>query len=64
MPKRESLYHKYPDYRVDLEPSGERVRVRLGGELIAVFGFGARDLLEFSELFLKDLVVEAHASLN
>ena len=35
MPKGESLYHKYPDYRVDLDPSRERVRVRFNGELIA-----------------------------
>jgi uncharacterized protein (DUF427 family) len=35
MPKRESLYHRFPDYRVDLEPGAERVRVRLEGELVA-----------------------------
>ena len=35
MPKGESLYHKYPDYRVDLDPSRERVRLRFNGELIA-----------------------------
>ena len=35
MPKGESLYHKYPDYRVDLDPSRERVRVRFNGEVIA-----------------------------
>ncbi len=35
MAKRESLYHKYPDYRVDLEPHPRRVRVRLGEETIA-----------------------------
>jgi uncharacterized protein (DUF427 family) len=35
MPQRESLYHKYPGYRVDLEPEPERVRVRLGGEVLA-----------------------------
>ena len=35
MPQRESLYHKFPDYRVDLEPEPERVRVRLGGEVLA-----------------------------
>lgn len=35
MPQRESLYHRFPDYRVDLEPSDERVRVRLGSELLA-----------------------------
>ena len=35
MPERESLYHKYPDYRVDLEPLDERVVVTLDGETIA-----------------------------
>ena len=35
MPKGESLYHKYPDYRVDLDPSRERVRVRYNGQVIA-----------------------------
>lgn len=35
MPKRESLYHKYPDYRVDLEPNPRPVRVMLAGEPIA-----------------------------
>ncbi len=35
MPRRESLYHKYPDYSVDLEPSSKRVRVKLNGEVIA-----------------------------
>ncbi len=35
MSRRESLYHKYPDYRVDLEPSGERVRIRWQGQVIA-----------------------------
>ena len=35
MPKRESLYHKYPDYSVDLEPNERRVRVRFNGEMIA-----------------------------
>ena len=34
MPKRESLYHKFPDYRVDLEPSDEHVRVTLAGETL------------------------------
>ena len=32
---RQSLYHEYPDYRVDLEPAEGRVTVRLAGELIA-----------------------------
>ncbi len=35
MAKRESLYHKYPDYRVDLDPSTTRVRVSFAGEVIA-----------------------------
>ena len=35
MPRRESLYHRYPDYRVDLEPSRQRVRVRFAGEVVA-----------------------------
>jgi uncharacterized protein (DUF427 family) len=35
MPERESLYHKYPEYRVDLEPNPERVQVRVAGELVA-----------------------------
>ncbi len=35
MPKRESLYHRFPDYRVDLEPEERRVRVRWAGELLA-----------------------------
>ncbi len=35
MPKGESLYHRHPDYRVDLEQGAERVRVRFAGETIA-----------------------------
>ena len=35
MAKRESLYHKFPDYRVDLDPSTTRVRVTFGGEVVA-----------------------------
>jgi uncharacterized protein (DUF427 family) len=35
MPKGESLFHKYPDHRVDLEPSDQRIRVRAGGEIVA-----------------------------
>ncbi len=34
MPKGESLYHKFPDYRVDLEPSERRVVVRFNGEVV------------------------------
>ena len=35
MPKQESLYAKYPDYRVDLEANPEHIRVSLGGETLA-----------------------------
>ncbi len=35
MASGESLYHEYPDYRVDLESGEGRVRVHLDGELIA-----------------------------
>lgn len=35
MPQRESLYHRFPDYRVALEPSARRVRVRVDGEVVA-----------------------------
>jgi uncharacterized protein (DUF427 family) len=35
MPSQESLYHKHPDYRVELEPNPKRVRVELAGEVIA-----------------------------
>lgn len=35
MPRGESLYGEYPDYRVDLEPNDARVRVFLGEEAIA-----------------------------
>ena len=35
MPRGESLYHRYPDYRVDLEPNPRRVRVTLRGQIIA-----------------------------
>ena len=34
MPRGESLYHKYPDYRVDLEPGDRRVTVRFNGEIL------------------------------
>jgi uncharacterized protein (DUF427 family) len=35
MSRRESLYHKFPDYRVDLEPSATRVRVKIGDTTLA-----------------------------
>jgi uncharacterized protein (DUF427 family) len=35
MPKRQSLYDKVPDYKVDLNPSPQRVLVLFGGEAIA-----------------------------
>jgi uncharacterized protein (DUF427 family) len=35
MSRRKSLYHQYPDYRVDLAPSSERIRVRWRGKLLA-----------------------------
>ena len=35
MPKGQSLYSKYPEYRVDLEPNAKRVRVALGTHTIA-----------------------------
>lgn len=35
MAKGESLYHKFPDYRVDLAASAERVRVRFNGKVVA-----------------------------
>ncbi len=35
MPRGESLYHRYPDYRVDLEPNPRRVQVTLRGQIIA-----------------------------
>jgi len=35
MSKRKSLYDRYPDYRVDLEPETRRVRVRLGEACVA-----------------------------
>ena len=34
-PKGKSLYREYPDYRVDLEQSDDRVRVFLGDAIIA-----------------------------
>ena len=35
MPRGESLYHRYPDYRVDLEPSDRRLRVSVAGRVVA-----------------------------
>lgn len=35
MPRGESLYHKYPSYRVDIESTSERIRVKLDGVVIA-----------------------------
>jgi uncharacterized protein (DUF427 family) len=35
MARREPLYDRYPDYRVDLEPNPTRVTVRVGGQTIA-----------------------------
>ena len=35
MPKKESLYAKHPDYRVDLEPNPARISVRLNDCVIA-----------------------------
>ncbi len=35
MLKRTSLHHRFPDYQVDLETSPQRVRVSLGGEIVA-----------------------------
>jgi acyl-CoA thioesterase-2 len=35
MPRRESLYARYPDYRVDLEPNPRRVQARLGDAIVA-----------------------------
>lgn len=35
MSERKSLFDRYPDYRVDLEPESRRVRVRVGDEWVA-----------------------------
>ena len=35
MPQDESLYHKFPDHSVVLEPNSNRVRVRFNGEVVA-----------------------------
>jgi uncharacterized protein (DUF427 family) len=38
MPRGESLYHKHPDHRVDIESGTRRIRVKLGGVVIAESG--------------------------
>jgi len=35
MPQGRSLFHEHPDYRIDLEPNAERIRVRFAGEVVA-----------------------------
>ena len=35
MPKGPSLFHRFPDYRVDLDPNPQKVRVRFAGEVVA-----------------------------
>lgn len=35
MPNKKSLYHKHPEYRVDLEPNAAHVRVEFDGVVIA-----------------------------
>ena len=35
MAQRESAYARFPDYRVDLKPSRERLRIRFEGQLLA-----------------------------
>lgn len=35
MPEGESLFHRYPDYRVDIDPNPARVRVGFNGETVA-----------------------------
>jgi uncharacterized protein (DUF427 family) len=35
MPNRESLYSKYPDHRVELEPGKDRFVASLAGEVVA-----------------------------
>jgi len=35
MPRGRSLIHEHPDYRVELEPNAERIRVRFAGEVVA-----------------------------
>ncbi|MCP4006125.1 MAG: DUF427 domain-containing protein [bacterium] len=35
MPSGESLYHKYPDYKLEFEVPSQRVQVRVAGRVIA-----------------------------
>ena len=35
MQKGRSLFREHPEYRVELEPSAERIRIRFGGEVVA-----------------------------
>ena len=35
MPKGESLFHRYPDYRVEIDPNPVRVRIRFNGTWVA-----------------------------
>lgn len=38
MPKRKSLYSKYPDYKVELHPNPRTVRARFNGKVVAESG--------------------------
>ena len=58
MAKRESLYHKYPDYRVDLDPSTTRVRVSFAGEVIAESD--DKIVVEGNHYFPPESVAKAH----
>ena len=35
MPSGRSVFHKHPDYRVDLDPNPKRTNVRFAGEVVA-----------------------------
>ena len=35
MSERTSLYHKYPDYRIDLEPNPDQVCIKFHGRIVA-----------------------------
>jgi len=48
VPKERSRYHELPGYRVDLEPSPERVRVRFAGGVVSESGERA-SLIEFEK---------------